>query len=130
MIQTIKELWNEWKELIWWKKVLLFIPLILLIIFIIFIPIRRNEDDINKEILASNKKISNKAVDTLEQQDKKLEDKQKKIKQRRKELEKKVKNRDEETKSIIDEINDADDNLSKLVDLHRRINTRKKSGEY
>lgn len=129
MIQTIKELWNEWKNLIWWKKVLLFIPLFLLIIFIIFIPIRRN-DDINKEILVSGKKISKKAVDTLDQQDKRLEEKQKKTEQRRKELEKKVKSRNEETKSIIDEIDDADDNLSKLVDLHRRINTRKRSGEY
>lgn len=127
MIETIKSLWNKWENLKTWQQVTLLLPFILLtigILLYIFSPIKSN--NLNREMLKHNKKVVDKQIDNILEKDSKLKVKQNKHKAKRLEVTKKVEKREKETEYIIKKINDADDDIVKLMLIHDSINTRAK----
>lgn len=126
MVQTIKDLWQDWKSLKTWQQVVFVLPYIILFILLIIYmisPIKSKKLD--KEIIEHGKKASNDHLKTIEKEDKKLKKKQEKLASRRKEIERRIGDKSNEASSIIKDIERADDNLNELIDLHKRLNSRK-----
>jgi ABC-type transport system involved in cytochrome bd biosynthesis fused ATPase/permease subunit len=128
MVQMIKNLWNKWESLKTWQQVLLLLPFILLttlFIFYILSPIKSKK--LEKEILKHNKKVvDNHITDKLEDA-KQLEVEQKKIKAERIKKQEKIEEREKDAEQIIKEINNAGDDVNRLLELHDKLRTRRNS---
>jgi septal ring factor EnvC (AmiA/AmiB activator) len=125
MLKLIKQTWSEWKDLKTWQQVLILLPLLLLTLICglyIFSPIKFKK--LEEELLGQNKKSVNTAVKFLNKEDKKLAKEQQEIKIKRTEIKEKMIENEKEAEDIIKDIDNADGDITKLIGIHKRLNTR------
>ena len=125
MVQMIKDLWTKWENIKTWQQIALILPFILLTIgFIAYILFPFKPKKLEEEILEYNKKAVDKKVEEILEEKKILANKQIKHKEKRLKIIEKVKEKENETEKIIKQIDDADDNIAKLMSIHSSINAR------
>jgi len=126
MLELIKQTWSEWKSLRAWQQVLLLVPLIILSIIVIlylFFPAKINK--LEEALIQKNKKTVEKHIKTIEKKEKKVDKEIKEVQEERSEIKKEIEERQNEAENLIKDIDDADGDFDSLVNLHKKLNSRR-----
>jgi hypothetical protein len=123
----ILDLYESWSNLVWWQKLLLILPFIIIIVLATLLLILSNRDTADKEILKYSKDTVEKYVDSTKEKEKSLAEQQKVIKNKRIITEEKIEENVKKTESIIEEIDNADGDINKLLSIHDRLNARRRN---
>jgi maltodextrin utilization protein YvdJ len=123
---TLKKVLNKWESFQWWQKLLFCIPIVVvLLMYVISITFSPSTKKIEKKLLEHTKETTDILIDNLKVKEKKIVDSQLKIKKKQKEKIKEVETNEKKIESIINEIDNSSDNINELLDIHKRINSRK-----
>lgn len=127
METTLMTLWNNFKKLPWWKKILLFIPLILVGIGSIIFMIDKSETT-NEDIVRENKKKTDKQIESFNKSLNKLEKERKVIKDKRKEIRKELEDAKADYNNVCELIDNTDaDKLDSIAARLRADATRNRN---
>ena len=130
MIQILKILWSKYNALEWWKKALLFLPLLIAVILICFFTFWKPSDDSKKfeDNVKYTREQINKYVADKAKQDKALAKQDRELTNKQRILEKEIKCHEERAANITNDINvaAANNDLNQLRRIHRELNSRRK----
>jgi peptidoglycan hydrolase CwlO-like protein len=125
----LKSIWNKFKSLKWWQKILAFIPFILAII-VTYLFLFANRENINKRLLELNEnrvdrdiRDFNSSEEESQRELEELERERKEVLEERKTIEEKLREKEEETNDLfkkIDSVNPSIDDINNLFDGLRR----------
>jgi len=116
---TLQRIWNDFKQLSWWKKILLFVPFVTVTIFIGLFFAEGNKT--NEKILANSKEKTDTEVTTFIKDLDKLKTERASILHERKRIKQELKNVKTKSNNFIRRINNAD--ASELSVLAEEIRT-------
>jgi len=114
---TLQRIWNDFKQLSWWKKILLFVPFVTVTIFIGLFFAEGNKT--NEKILANSKEKTDTEVTTFMKDLDKLKSERASILRERKRIKQELKNVKNESNTFINRIHNAD--ASELSVLAKEI---------
>ncbi len=124
MEQTLKNLWEKFKKLVWWKKILVFLPLIVALLALVFVVgCKKSLPDSN---VSYAKNLVDKQVEKNILKDKELADKDAEIAHQQEEIKHDIKVRTDEAVSTANSISDATGDPTALLRLHRELNEKRK----
>ena len=108
-MKAIQNLWNKYKALSWWKKVLLFLPLLIVIVLICLLLFWKpsNDGDRFESAVKYGKKQVDKRIAEREAQDKLLKKQDDALAKKQKQLEKEIKANEKEASKLIDRVDSA-----------------------
>lgn len=120
--------YNKYMELEFWKKVLLFLPFVILIIGLaawVFLSDSNSKDKYIESIKNKKNKVDKKIIENQNKQ-KELDQLENKALNRQEELNKEIKDKYEEAKQIEKDINYAlsNDDIEHLKLLHAKLNSK------
>lgn len=120
----LSTLWDTYKNMEWWKKIITFLPFLLLfILFIVLFVLFRNKPDTEEETEFNTGPAEEKIEEAIENIDEALE----KAKEEKEKLEEQQKDIVEEYKDNEKQINDAGTDFNKLTDVAERLRARNAS---
>ena len=131
MKQTLTDLWTRYKKLIWWKKALLALPLLVAIVAVIVFLFWKSSDGgkLEDAVRYGKEQVDARVQDNVEQ-DKKLVAKDKKLAAQQAALRQDIQTHEQEAaKTNSDIVNAADDSdITALTRLHRELNSKQRRG--
>ena len=130
MIQILEILWSKFKVLDWWKKGLLFLPLLIVIVFVCLFTFWKSSDSRKFEDTVNYaKKQVNTYVADKEKQDGILAEKDKELVEKQEVLEKEIKNHEKKASNVMGAINQAVNNNDpdELLRIHRQLNAGRRN---
>jgi len=113
---TLTNLWNNYKNLSWWRKVLLFLPLIIVLVVVgVLVFMSGNKDDNQELVVDHNRKVVDNQIEKFEDLSKAEEKKRQENQKQRNTLEIKMKENHEELEKTIKDIDNANGNPDELL---------------
>ena len=127
MEQTrITKLWNKFKALPWWKKLLLLVPFILMLLVYFAIVFWSDTSIDTSSVVEYNKKKVDKQIKAIRKEDKQLIKDIKKIETERVKLKEEEKDNEEEAENLIKRIDSATDKPDELIGIITELNARQR----
>jgi preprotein translocase subunit SecF len=123
-LPSTQEFWNSYKNLKTWKKILLFLPFVIVIILLGILFFLPKNNSINEKLVKHHKKTVNKYADSFIEQDKELEKFQKKIEKQMGKLQQEAKKDAKEYKNLVNRVNNASNNPDELNRIREELNER------
>jgi hypothetical protein len=121
---SAKTLWNRYKGLKWYWKVLLGVFFLLAIVGVYVLFRGRGVDDVtNEEVVAHSKAKTDEVVEAFETDERRREKQRQDLKAKRQNIKEKMEKRHEEHEGTINEIERAD-SAGNLLDLAARLRER------
>jgi predicted Holliday junction resolvase-like endonuclease len=120
---TLMTYWNRFKLLPWWQKALIFIPFILLVVIIValrFMP-KSDSKKFEKQVEYTKNLVDEEVTKNM-RVDKQLAKQDKVIKEQVDNLKEEINSNEKAAQSFTNAINDAGNDTSKLLDIHRTLN--------
>ena len=129
MIQTLKILWNKYRILEWWKKVLLFLPLLIAVIFVCSFTFWKpsfDSEQFENSVRHAKKQVNLRITNKIQQEQKLVKQDKELIKQQEI-LEEEIKSHEEKATNIVDAINlaAANNDLEHLRRIHKELNANR-----
>ena len=109
MSTTLTNLWNDFKKLPWWKKILFFLPLVLSGLLTVLFMISKGNTT-NEDMVQEIKKKTDKQVDVFNKDFDKMEKKLKVINKERQEIREEIENAKADYSNVRRRIDNANAN--------------------
>lgn len=116
-MQSTLKMWNDFLQLNWWQKFLLFLPFLMLIIITLMLGkwINARNDSVNTELFKENEKLIDEKVKSWEEKSKTEKNKRAELEEKRKTIRQKIEENRKENEEIIKRIDRAGDANELLV---------------
>jgi peptidoglycan hydrolase CwlO-like protein len=123
----LKTIWNKFKSLKWWQKILAFIPFLLAII-VAYLLLFTNRDSLNRKLLELNENRVDKDVKDFNsseeeriKQIEELENEREKVLRERKTIEKRITEKEEKANELFEKIDSTNPNVNDINNLFDQL---------